>query len=115
MVERLFYTRWSSYFDAVHSLNGGLKNIKSDTEPELNTRRERQKDCQKMENLETVFLTNLWNAILERVNKTSRDHAVRRYEHIVALNLLESLKNYLQEIRDKFIEYELKASRRYLD
>lgn len=70
---------------------------------------------QKMENLKTVFLTNLWNAILERVNKTSRDLAVRRYKHIVALNFLESLKNYLQEIRNKFSAYELKASSRYLD
>ena len=28
---------------------------------------------------------------------------------LVAMNLLESLKTYLQEIRDKFSEHELKA------
>lgn len=39
VVERLFDTRWSSYFDAVHSLNGGLKNIKSDTEQGARGRR----------------------------------------------------------------------------
>ena len=34
---------------------------------------------------------------------------------LVAMNLLESLKTYLQEIRDKFSDYELKARSRCPD
>ena len=59
----------------------------------------------KMENLETIFLTILWNDILERVNKTSKVLQSKDVDILVAMNLLESLKTYLQEIRDKFSDY----------
>ena len=56
-------------------------------------------------NLETIFLTILWNGILERVNKTSKVLQSEDVSILAAMNLLESLKTYLQEIRDKFSEY----------
>ena len=65
-----------------------------------------------MENLETISLTILWNDILERVNKTSKVLQSEDMNILVSMNLLETLKTYLQEIRDKFSEYELKASSR---
>ena len=62
-----------------------------------------------MENLETIFLTILWNDMLERTNKTSKVLQSKDVNILVATNLLESMKTYLQETRDKFGEYEFKA------
>ena len=63
----------------------------------------------------TIFLTILWNDILERVNKTSKVLQSKDVDILVAMNLLTSLKTYLQEIRDKFSEYEEKAKSRCPD
>ena len=62
-----------------------------------------------MEKLETGFLTILWHDILERINKTSKVLQSKDVNIIVAMNLLDSVKTYLQETRDKFSEYESKA------
>lgn len=50
--------------------------------------------------------------ILERVNKITKILQSKDMDILVATKLLESLKTYLQEIRDKFNEYELKARER---
>lgn len=63
----------------------------------------------KMEHLETKFLTILWKDILERMNTISKVLQSKDVNILVAANLLESLKSYLQETRDKFNEYEFKA------
>ena len=81
----------------------------------MNTRREAEGLSKKMESLETIFLTILWNDILERVNKTSKVLQSKYVDILVAMNLLEFLKTYLQEIGDKFSEYELKARNRCQD
>ena len=117
MVKRLSDTRWSSHFDVVHALYRDFEKIKpalasvsADTEQEMNTRREAEGWSKKMEDLEMIFLTILWNDILERMNKTSKVLQSEEVDILVAMNLLESMKTYLQEIRDKFSEYELKAT-----
>ena len=68
-----------------------------------------------MEHLETIFLTILWKYILERMNTTSKVLQSKDVNILVATNLLESLKSYLQETRDKFTEYEFKATSMCLD
>ena len=60
-----------------------------------------------------IFLTILWND--ERVNKTSKVLQSEDVNILVAINLLESLNTYLQEIRDKCTEYKLKARSRCPD
>ena len=79
MVKCLSDTRWSAHFDAVHVLYGAFEKIKhaldsvsADNEQEVNTRREAEGLSKKMENLETIFLTILWNDMLERMNITSK-------------------------------------------
>ena len=62
-----------------------------------------------MEDLETIFLTILWNDMLERMNKTSKVLQSEDVNILVATNLLESMKTYLQETRDKFSEYDFQA------
>ena len=78
----------------------------------MNTRYDAEGLSKKMEKLETIFLTILWNEILERVNITSKVLQSKDVNILVAMNLLMSLKMYLQEIRYKFSEYELKAKSR---
>ena len=114
-VKRLSDTRWSAHFDAVHALYAGFEKIKhaldclsADKEQQVNTRREAEGLSKKMEKLETGFLTVLWHDILERINKTSKVLQSKDV-NIVAMNLLDSVKTYLQETRDKFSEYESKA------
>src|SRR5688572_22038514 len=89
--------------------------LSADTHQEVNTRREAEGLSKKMENLETIFLTILWNDILERVSKTSKVLQSKYVDILVAMNLLESLQTYLQEIRAKFSEYELKTMNRCQD
>ena len=57
----------------------------------------------KMENLETIFLTILWNNILKRVNKTSKVLQSKDVDILVAMNLLESLKTYLQKLETNLV------------
>ena len=47
--------------------------------------------------------------MLERMNKTSKVLQSKDVNILVASNLLESIKTYLQETGDKFCEYEFKA------
>ena len=58
-----------------------------------------------MVNLEKIFLKILWNDMLERMNKTSKVLQSKDVNIRVATNLLESMKIYLQDTRDKFSEY----------
>ena len=94
--------------DALDALSG-------DTDQEVNTRRNAEGLSQILEKLETIFLTIPWNDILERVNKTNKVLQSQDVDILVAMNLVTSLKTYLQEIRDKFSEYELKAKSRCPD
>ena len=114
--KRLSDTRWSAHFDAVHALCRGFDKIKhaldsisGDNEQQVTTRREAEGLSKKMEHLETIFLTILWKDILERMNTTSKVLQSKDVNILVATNLLESLKSYLQETRDKFTDYEFKA------
>ena len=68
-----------------------------------------------MENMETIFPTILRNDMLERMNKTSKVLQSKDVNILVATNLLVSMKTYLQETRDKFSEYEIKARSMYPD
>ena len=109
-------TFWWRHFDAGHALYGGFEKIKhaldsvsADNEQEVNTRREAEGLSKKMENLETIFLTILWNDMLERMNKTSKVLQSKDVNILVATNLLGSMKTYLQETRDKFSEHDFQA------
>ncbi|XP_013785780.1 uncharacterized protein LOC106469816, partial [Limulus polyphemus] len=122
VVKCLSDTRWSAHFDAVTALHGGFEKIQDaldalvvDADHEWNTRREAEGLSKKMEKLETIFLTILWNDILERVNKTSKILQSQDVDILVAIDLLKSLKAYLREMRDTFSEYEAKAKSRCPD
>ena len=49
------------------------------------------------------------------MNKTSKFLQSKDVDILVVMNLLESLITYVQELRDKFSDYELKARSRCPD
>ena len=61
-----------------------------------------------MDHLETVLLTDLWNTLLERFNKTSKSVQAEEIELGTVVTLLESLSNFLF-VRSKFDEFERRA------
>jgi len=88
VVKRLSDTRWSAHFDAVTALHRGFEKIQdaldalsADTDQEVNTRHDAEGLSKKMEKLKTIFLTILWNDILEKVNKTSMVLQFKRCGH----------------------------------
>ena len=62
-----------------------------------------------MDKLETVLLSKLWNDTLSRFNEESKTIQKANVNLAVVVNLLQSLKDYIQELRDKFEEYEAHA------
>ena len=97
VVKCLSDTRWSAHFDAVTALRGGFEKIQDaldalavDADQEWNTRREAEGLSKNTEKLDTIFLTILWNDILERVNKTSNILQSRDVDILVAIDLLKS-------------------------
>ncbi|MGH0157239.1 UNVERIFIED_CONTAM: hypothetical protein FKN15_030864 [Acipenser sinensis] len=48
----------------------------------------------------------MWNYILERFDKTSKSIQAHTIELSVVVELLESLKTFLDEIRDHFDDFE---------
>ena len=116
MVKCLSDTRWSAHFDALHAgyeqINDALTTISADTDQRVNTRQQAEGLIKRMENLETIILTIIWNDILERINKTSKILQSKDKGLIEAMNLLNSLKNYVHDMENKFDAYELKARKR---
>lgn len=116
VVKRLSDTRWSSRHDATRALNVGFSNIVSALE--VITNDETQDEvvkCEavglinKMERLENVFMTILWNDILGRMNGVSKELQSSTIDILYASNLLSSLEGYFIEIREMFDMYESKA------
>jgi len=70
---------------------------------------------EKTENLETIFSTTLWEDVLESISQQNQGLAVNMWGPTAAMKLFESLRAYLEEIRDKFSEHELKARARCPD
>lgn len=112
VVKRLSDTRWSAHFDAVAALYGGYDKIQDaldalavDADQEWSTRIEAEGLSKKMSKLETVILTMVWNDM----NKTSKVLQSKDVDILAAVDLLKSLKSYLDHMRDEFEDYELAA------
>jgi len=108
---------WSAHFDAAYAPHEGFANIKHACTGFCTrkwTQGERPSE-EKTENLETIFSTTLWEDVLESISQQNQGLAVNMWGPTAAMNLFESLKAYLEEIRDKFSEHELKARARCPD
>jgi hypothetical protein len=115
-VKSLSETRWSARADAVRALSAGYKeirtalsNIASDDGQKGLTRHEA--DCleKSMGTLETSFMSDLWSVILSRYNDTSIKLQSATCDVKLAVDLLESLYSFTDNLRNRFDEFEARA------
>jgi hypothetical protein len=116
VLKRLSDTRWSAYVDAIKALYGGYELIKSalniieeDASQSREARHEASSLIKRMKKLETVFLTIIWNEILNRFNETSKTVQKENIDLQVVIKIINSLKFFIQSMRERFGEYEILA------
>lgn len=119
VVKSLSQTRWSARADAVSALHEGHKQIiealmfiAKDTEQARETRDEALSLSRKMEKLEYIILSEIWNCILERIDKISNYLQKETMTLDVATNMFTSLDDFIINLRDKFDYFESLAKQR---
>lgn len=83
-----------------------LETIEEDTNLKAETRRESEGLVRKMNQLEYGILTELWSTIMERFNLTSKALQSATLDINNAVNMLHSLKTYVEGFRDQFEKFE---------
>lgn len=113
VIKPLSSTRWSARADAVTALKENYKSIQSalelimeDNDQSPDTKLTAGSLKKSMGRFETVFLTHLWNDILQRINKVNKVLQKPTLTLSVAVKVLESLKCYIQKKRNSFETYE---------
>lgn len=120
VLKSLSETRWSARADAVSALHQGHKQIREaltsiadNNEEPRETRNEAISLSRKMEKLEFLILTEMWSTILERIDKTNVNLQKATMTMDVAINLLTSLANFIDTVRNNFDEFESSAKEKY--
>lgn len=116
VVKRLSDTRWSARADAVLALKKGyaeiqnaLLEIHASEHENPTVKAEALGLAKKLASYETAVVTILWNRLLERLNKTSKCLQKEDGNMKMAVQLLESLKNYVLDVREDFSAMESEA------
>ena len=86
-----------------------LLNIGKDNQQNGTTRHEAQSVVSSMDTLETATRPVLWNVILTRYSETSLKLQSSTCDLKLAIDLLESLSTFTDDIRNRFDEFEAKA------
>ncbi|XP_071578391.1 zinc finger MYM-type protein 1-like [Temnothorax nylanderi] len=114
MPKRQSDTRWSANAEAViligynHVLASLTKlEAKSTQKPETKTAAKNLANSLKL--LETRILLHVWNEILQPFDRVNKQLQSSKIDLSTAVNLLQSLEIVLEEIREKYDEYEEKA------
>lgn len=115
----LSQTRWSARSDTCRALLCGyelfyeaLKEISLNPSEKPATKVEALGLCKSFNKLETGIMTVFWNDVLQRFDKTSKTSKTLQK---VTINLCDvvllykSLLNYVNELRDRFDDYEVKG------
>lgn len=112
MPKKISDTRWSARADALESLVlqykaylHAVENLAGDELQKSDTRLTARSLVKNMLTLEYAFLATFWNVILSRVDKTSKLLQDPTLQFGVAVQMLKSLKDFLQLQRDKFEEF----------
>ena len=117
VVKRLSDTRWSARHDATKAFQNGYFEIQNALDALSDDSEHQQPDgmhlakvySEGMDHLETVLLTDLWNTVLERFNKTNKSVQAEEIELGTVVTLLEALSTFLISLRSKFDEFERRA------
>ncbi len=115
-LKHLSDTRWSSRADSAKSLwkNYGsireaLNSIAEDESEKKETRNEASGLRAMMDKLETAFMAQFWNTILERFHATSVCLQKSDMDLLTAVRLLESLREFVSAQRELFEHFERSA------
>ena len=103
VVKNLGQTRWSACADAIRALKNGfskikhaLETIEEATSLKADTRRESEGLLRKMDQLEYGIHIELWSTIMERFHLTSKALQSATLDINGAVNMLQSLKAYVE-------------------
>ncbi|XP_004212877.3 zinc finger MYM-type protein 1-like [Hydra vulgaris] len=116
VLKRLSDTRWSAHSAATKALSKGFKyvktvleNIAEDPEEKVEARTTAAGIAKKMDQLEYGILLELWTPILDRFHKTSLKLQSPQLDLNEAVQLLTSLKEYVNSLRAQFYFFEKKG------
>ncbi|XP_012562608.2 uncharacterized protein LOC105847531 [Hydra vulgaris] len=116
VLKRLSDTRWSAHSAATKALSKGFKNVKTvleniaeDPEEKVEARTTAAGIAKKMDQLEYGILLELWTPILDRFHKTSLKLQSPQLDLNEAVQLLTSLKEYVNSLRAQFDFFEKKG------
>lgn len=115
VLKSLSQTRWSARADTIKALSDGYKNIiealtcLAGDDQKLDTRREANDLLQQLSFFETVFLIEMWNDLLQPINKTNIYLQKANLELGTAVELLKTLKQYICSQRENFEKFETQA------
>lgn len=109
-------TRWSARADAVDALCKAYKEnvevfeeISSDNNQTAETRAEASGIVKKLKEVETVILLEVWQAIMDRFQKTNLQLQKAGLSLNTAVQLMESLLHFVEDLRSQFDEFEKKG------
>lgn len=109
-------TRWSARADAVKALCAGydgiqtaLHNIAADDQQNGSTRHEADCLAASMDTLETAIMSDIWSAVLSRYDERSIKLQSSTCDLKLAIDLLESLHTFTDDLRNRFDEFEARA------
>ena len=109
-------TRWSCRADSTKALcknysaiRDSLAKIASDSDEKERCKREASALVAKLDTLESVMMTMVWDRILGRFKATSDKIQTRDIDLATAVRLLQSLLSYVGKLRDQFAELEESA------
>ena len=109
VVKRSSDSRWSAKEDATNALILGYSSFEaacyrlaSDSDEKPETRLEAENLRKQMEFLETALLSDLWNVILYRFNRTSKSLQSQKVGLSTAVELLQGLSEFIDKLRGMF-------------
>ena len=112
-------TRWSARAEATKALSEGYDNIRAvllhivqDPEQRADTQQEANGLHVSLSYMDTVFMAVFWNIILERFNRVSMALQSAEIELGTAVKLLQSLQDFVSELRGNFDAIEMRAKQK---
>ena len=116
VVKKLLDTRWSARYDAVRALSLVYKEhiyllteLSSSNEIRGEVRSEAVGLSKRLKEIVNSILLQVWNVVLERVYKTCVQLQKEGLPINVAVNLLQSLLEFIESLRARFDEFEQSA------
>ena len=106
-------TRWSARADAVKVLSEGydeniivLEELSADNNQPAETRAEASGIVRQLRAVEIAILMEVWHTIMDRFDKTNRQLQKAGLSLNTAVQVLESLLQFVEDLRPRFDEFE---------